>query len=151
LHHTGGDRVAYLDKYRGRRAGGISDRDSDGCRIGQDHVRPQIDQLFGERARLHWVARTPAIDELDIAALYPAQGLKCLPENRHPRLSFCITRDPHQHAHPPHAIRLLRAGSERPGAATPRRIIMNSRRFMLDMGFAPDAQVRAVIAAAVHV
>src|SRR5689334_2111191 len=37
-----------------------------GRRIGQDHVRPQIEQLFGELARMHDVARTPAIDELDV-------------------------------------------------------------------------------------
>jgi hypothetical protein len=63
---------------------------------------------------MHDVARTPAIDELDIAALYPAQGPKCLPENYQPRLSFWIIRDSHQHANTPHAIRLLRACRERP-------------------------------------
>src|SRR5215468_9867871 len=63
----------------------------------------------------NWRACTPAIDELDVAALRPAQGVKCLLENHHPRLSFRIIRDSHQHAHPPHAIRLLGAGSQRPG------------------------------------
>src|SRR4029450_9274634 len=80
LDHAGRDWVANLHKYCGRRAGGIPDRDSDRRRIGEDHVRPQIEQLFGELARVHYVARTPAIDELDIAALRPAQGVKCLLE-----------------------------------------------------------------------
>jgi len=75
LDHASADRVAYLDKYRGRRAGGIPDRDSDGRRIGEDHVRPQIEQFFGELARMRYVAATPAVDELDIAALRPTQGL----------------------------------------------------------------------------
>src|SRR5215471_120761 len=114
LHHAGGERVADLDKHRGRRAGGILDRDGDGRRIGQDHVRPQIEQFFGELARMHDVARTPAIDELDIAALDPAERVKGLLENHDPRLSFRVIRDSHQHAHPPHAIRLLRARRERP-------------------------------------
>ncbi len=63
---------------------------------------------------MHDVARTPAIDELDIAALGPAQGLKCLPEYRDPRLSFQVIRDSHQNANPPHAIKLLRVDSKRP-------------------------------------
>src|SRR6266571_1051091 len=84
-------------------------RDGDGRRIGQDHVRPQIEQLFGELARMHDVARTPAIDELDVAALYPAQGVKGLLENHDPRLSFRVIRNSHQYANAPHAIRLLRA------------------------------------------
>jgi hypothetical protein len=75
LHHTGGDRVAYLYKDRGRPAHGILDRRSDRRRIDQDYVRPQVEQLFGETASLHRVARAPAIDELDIAALCPTQGL----------------------------------------------------------------------------
>src|SRR5262249_25078087 len=74
-----------------------------------------MEQLFGELARVHYVARTPAIDELNIAALRPAQGVKGPLENHDPRLSFWIIRDPHQHAHPPHAIRLLCASRERPG------------------------------------
>src|SRR5206468_4720370 len=114
LDHTGGDWVAYLDKHGGRRTGSIPDCDSDWGRIGQDYIRPQIEQLFSERACLRYVAGTPAIDELNIAALRPAQGVKGLLENHDPRLSFCIIRDSHQHAHPSHAIRTLRAGTERP-------------------------------------
>ena len=41
--------------------------------------------------------------------------MKGLLENHDPRLSFRVIRYPHQHAHPPHAIGLLRAGRERPG------------------------------------
>ena len=69
LHDAGGDRVADLQKNGGRRTSGLLDRNSDGCRIGEDHVRAQIDQLFGELARMRYVAATPAVDELDIAAL----------------------------------------------------------------------------------
>src|SRR6516165_1066598 len=69
LRHTRCDWVADLYKYRRRRAGGFPDRGSDGRRIGQDHIRPQVDQLFGELARMCYVAATPAIDELGIAAL----------------------------------------------------------------------------------
>src|SRR5258705_6516622 len=90
VDHTSSDRVADLYKYSGRRVSGIPDRDGDGRRIGQDHVRPRIEQLFGELARMHYVARTPAIDELNIAALCPAQGRKCLTENRDARLSLWI-------------------------------------------------------------
>src|SRR5262249_51304055 len=67
-----------------------------------------------ELARMHYIARTPAIDELNIAALRPAQGVKGPLENHDPRLSFGIIRDPHQHANAPHAIRLLRTCGERP-------------------------------------
>src|SRR5262249_14826647 len=81
LDHAGGDRVADLDKHRGRRAGGIPDRDGDGRRVSQDHVGAQIEQLVGELARMRRVARTPAIDELDIAALDPAERVKGLLEN----------------------------------------------------------------------
>src|SRR5262249_20912945 len=114
LHHAGGERVADLDKHRGRRAGGILDRDGDGRRIGQDHVGAQIEQFFGELARMDYVARTPAIDELDIAALDPAERVRARLKTHAPRLPFRVTRDPHQSAHPPHAIRLLRARRERP-------------------------------------
>src|ERR1700758_5864901 len=69
LHHTRGDRVTDLYKYRGRRAGGFPDRGSDRRRIGQDHIRPQVEQFFGELARMRYVAPTPAVDELNIAAL----------------------------------------------------------------------------------
>jgi hypothetical protein len=69
LDHASADRVADLHKYCGRRAGDIPDRDSGGRRIGEDHVRPQIEQFFGELARMRYVAATPAVDELDIAAL----------------------------------------------------------------------------------
>src|SRR5262245_47270112 len=62
---------------------------------------------------MHDVARTPAIDELDVAALYPAEGVKGLLENHDPRLSFRVIRNSHQYANAPHAIRLLRAGSKR--------------------------------------
>src|SRR6516225_9235299 len=88
LDHAGGDRVADLDEHRGCRAGGIPDRDGDGRRIGQDHVRPPIEQFVGELACMRRVARTPAIDELDIAALYPAERVKGLLENHDPRPSF---------------------------------------------------------------
>src|SRR5262249_2259042 len=115
LWTTPADWIADLHKYCGRRAGGIPDRDGDGRRIREDHVRPQIKQLFGELARRHYIARSPAIKELTMAALRPAQGVKGLLENHAPRLSFWIIRDSHQHASPPHAIRLLRAGSQRPG------------------------------------
>jgi len=43
-----------------------------------------------------------------------AQGVKGLLENHDPRLSFRVIRNSHQYANAPHAIRLLRAGSERP-------------------------------------
>jgi hypothetical protein len=69
---------------------------------------------------MHYVASTPAIDELNIAALRPAQGVKGLLENHDPRLSFRVIRDPHQHTHPPHAIRLLCACRE-PARPPPRR------------------------------
>src|SRR5215471_2822930 len=69
LHHTRGDRVADLYKNRGRRAGGFPDRGSDRRRIGKDHIRAQVEQLFGELARMRYVAATPAVDELDITAL----------------------------------------------------------------------------------
>src|SRR5262249_47356822 len=46
LNHASVDRVAYLHKYRRRRAGGISDRERDGRRVGEDHVRPQIEQFW---------------------------------------------------------------------------------------------------------
>jgi hypothetical protein len=39
---------------------------------------------------MYYVARTPAIDELNIAALYPAKSGKCLTENRDARLSLWI-------------------------------------------------------------
>src|SRR5262249_3399245 len=71
--------------------------------------------LFGELARMRYIAPAPAIDELDIAALCPTQGLQSLPENRHPCLSFKIVGDSHQYANSPHSIRLLRTCSQRPG------------------------------------
>src|SRR5262249_46080705 len=67
-----------------------------------------------EPARIHRVARTPAIDELDIAALYPAQRVKGLLENHDPRLSFRVIRDSHQYTNAPHAIGRLRARRQRP-------------------------------------
>src|SRR5215813_11871288 len=66
---TRGDRVADLYNNRGRRACGFPDRGSDGRRIGQDHIRTQVEHLFGELARARYIAATPAVDELDIAAL----------------------------------------------------------------------------------
>src|SRR5215470_9129987 len=36
--------------------GGVPDRGSDRRRIGQDHIRPQVDQLFGKLARMRYVA-----------------------------------------------------------------------------------------------
>src|SRR5215510_13063757 len=67
---------------------------------------------------MRYIAPAPAIDELDIEALSPTQGLQSLPENRHPCLSFKIVSDSHQYANSPHAIRLLRTCSQRPGRRT---------------------------------
>jgi hypothetical protein len=53
--------------------------------------------------------------------------LPCLPEDCDPRLSLWIIRNLHQYTNTPHAIRLLRAGSERPGRRPPPRSVMNSR------------------------
>src|SRR5262249_21128961 len=89
-------------------------REGDGRRVGQDHVGAQIEQLAGELARMRRVARTPAIDELDIAALDPAQGVRGRLETHAPRLPSRVIRYPHQPAPPPHAIRRLRARRERP-------------------------------------
>jgi hypothetical protein len=114
LDHAGGDRIADLDKDRGRRAGGIPDRYGNWRRVGQDHVGAQIEQLVGELARMHRVARAPAIDELDIAALDPAEGVKGLLENHDPRLPFQVIRNSHQYANAPHAVALLRARRKRP-------------------------------------
>src|SRR5262249_33980987 len=69
LDHASVDRVTDLYKYSRRRAGGFSDCGSDGRRVGQDHIRPQVKQLFGKLARMHYIAATPAVDELHISAL----------------------------------------------------------------------------------
>src|ERR1700758_2337505 len=66
MHYTSGDRVTDLYKHRRCRAGGFADRGCDGRRIGQDHIRPQGEHLLGKRARLRYVAATPAVDDLDI-------------------------------------------------------------------------------------
>src|SRR5262249_4035452 len=98
---------------------------------------------------MRYLARAPAIDELDIAALCPAQGLKGLPENHDPRLPFWVIRDTHQHANTAHAIRLLRAHRERPSRRAAQK---NDECTPLHAGHrrsSCDAEVRAVFAAAV--
>src|SRR5262245_24477644 len=101
-----------------------------------DHVGAQIEQFFGELARMHDVARTPAIDELDIAALDPAERVKGLLENHDPRLSSRAIPDSHQYAHPPHAIRRLRARRERPSRSAAQKD-HELTPLHSDMGLAP--------------
>src|SRR5262245_21517639 len=86
---------------------------------------------------MHDVARAPAIDELDIAALDPAERVKGLLENHDPRLSFRVIRDSHQHAHTPHAIRLLRAGSKRRGRCATQK---DHEFTPLDVGHGPSSR-----------
>jgi len=87
---------------------------------------------------MHDVPRTPTIDELDIAALCPAQGVKGLLENHDPRLSFRVIRDSHQYAHPPHAIRLLCARRKRP---RDRRAAQKDHELTpLDVGHGPSSR-----------
>jgi len=86
---------------------------------------------------MHDVARTPAIDELDVATLDPAQGVKDLLENHDPRLSFRVIGNPHQYANAPHAIRLLRAGSKRKS----RRAAQKDHELTpLDVGHGPSSR-----------
>jgi len=61
------------------------------------------------------LAGEPAIFNLDVAALGPAQLGEPLPERGNTGLSFRIAfRKVHQHADPPHPLRLLRARRKRP-------------------------------------
>src|SRR6516225_2770881 len=74
-----------------------------------------------------YIAPAPAIDELDIAALCPTQGLQSLPESSNSLANWCAC-----------ATRRTRSGwcaraASGQAAAAPRRI-MNSRRLMSDMG-----------------
>jgi hypothetical protein len=55
---------------------------------------------------------------LDVAAVCPAQRLKSLLKRCHSRLSFPIVGHSHQHADPPHPLRLLCARRERPSGRT---------------------------------
>jgi hypothetical protein len=61
------------------------------------------------------VVATPSIVDPHVVADSPAQLLQSLMESCEARLSFSIIGDGvHEHADPPHPLRLLRAGRERP-------------------------------------
>src|SRR5262249_20756976 len=84
---------------------------------GKCHVRRFADQLGCVGLDARGVGATPAIVDLQVAALAPAMLLHRLPEHRKTSYHFRIVcSKAAEHADPPHTLRLLlRAGRLRPG------------------------------------
>src|SRR6516165_4597029 len=86
---------------------------------GQDDIRRERDQFRRVFARVFDSACGPAIISPHVAAIDPAQLLQALLERLSLGLSYRIVSGPaHDHANPPHPLRLLRACRERPRDCT---------------------------------
>ena len=82
----------------------------------QDHVWRPRDQFRRVFALAVNIILAPANVDARVAADSPARFLQPLHERRKARLPFGIVRSAiHEHADAPHAVRLPRAGSDRPG------------------------------------
>jgi hypothetical protein len=97
------------------------------CRVADEHVGSQGDQLFREQLRLIGTGGGKTIINSDVAAFRPTKPLKPLPERREAGLRFRIVLGiADKHSDPPHLIRLLRTRGERPRR---RRTTQNTEKF----------------------
>src|SRR6516164_9452829 len=89
---------------------------------GQDDIRRERDQFHRVFARVLDSACGPAIINPHVASIGPAQLLQALPERLSLGLSYRIVSGPaHEHADPPHPLRLLRASREWPRCRATKR------------------------------
>jgi hypothetical protein len=80
----------------------------------EQHVGPQVDQLFCAHLRFRTSGRKTSLD-VDITALRPSESLELLSKFHQAHLGFCIVLgQAHQHPDAPHPVRLLRPRHERP-------------------------------------
>src|ERR1700720_2255005 len=87
-----------------------------------DDVRRQIDQLLCKNFDAADVTASPAVIDLEIAALAPTELVETLP--KYLKLRTCVRvvlGGVHQHANPAHPLGLLRTRRERPCDRTAER------------------------------
>jgi hypothetical protein len=109
------DRIGDLHEHDRHGAGGLLDHRQVRRGSGQDHVRHQPDQLRSIDACEFGITGVPANVDAEILAFGPSQLAESLDKGRHIRLRCGLRRGAvHEHADPPHLIRLLRARRERP-------------------------------------
>src|ERR1039458_6350466 len=85
-----------------------------------DDVRRQIDQLLCKNFDAADVTASPAVIDLEIAALAPTELVETLPKYRNARTCVrVVLGGRHQHANPPHSLGLLRTRREWPGERRP--------------------------------
>ena len=78
-------------------------------RLANDHIRLQVDELFGGLSNPIHLSDAEAEGDLDIAAIFPAEAIEAILESGHAGLRIRISlRIPHQHADATDTI-LLRA------------------------------------------
>src|SRR5271170_1373879 len=81
-----------------------------------DDVRRQIDQLLCKNFDAADVTASPAVIDLEIAALAPTELVETLPKYLNARTCVrVVLGGRHQHANPAHPLALLRPPRERPG------------------------------------
>src|SRR5580704_4783353 len=80
-----------------------------------DDVRRQIDQLLCKNFDAADVTASPAVIDLEIAALAPTKLVETLPKYLNARTCVrVVLGGRHQHANPAHPLALLRARRQRP-------------------------------------
>ena len=83
--------------------------------MSDDDVGRQLDQLLCKSSDAVDVTASPAVIDLEIAALAPTELVETLPKCRNARTCVrVVLGGRHQHANPPHPFRLLRVHRKRP-------------------------------------
>jgi hypothetical protein len=111
---AGGDRIAHLHEHDRNLAGFAAGRDGHRSGVGDQQIAAQFEQLLDGRPHALGVAGGPAIVDLKVAALGPAEPRERLLERADAGLRFGIAlSEPHHHADAPHRIARLSARGER--------------------------------------
>ncbi len=115
VHKAPANRVDELDEHDRYAAALAPKRLHHRPAVGEHHLRVGRDKLPRQFLRARSIPRRPACRELQIAALYPAEGLQRLTEGSDARLPFRIAFcGAHHDPNPPHPDGRLRVGGRGP-------------------------------------
>jgi hypothetical protein len=117
-HEAAADRIGNDDKNDGDGVSLLQHCSSRGRVLRKNDLGSESDEfLRGSLPDFRVLKCAPASVDLDIAAFSPPEPLEALPECSQVSLKFPVALGMrHQHANPPHSVRLLRIHRERPRA-----------------------------------
>jgi hypothetical protein len=122
IDDAGADRVDDTHEHNRDGAGRFVQRPNIRAARGQNDVRRKSDQFRHHAANVVVIAANPAIVDLHVLLVGPAQLLQRLPKGGIASLNFQIgLHSTGKHGDAPHSLRLLRARAKRPGDRSRRR------------------------------